>query len=71
MTKYKCIKKLVVPELEEYQGEATGKDFIVKVGEIFEKEKHEELLTNYDDGSWLQIEDDTLEEYFEEVETNQ
>jgi hypothetical protein len=71
MTKYKCIKRLVVPELEDYDGVQTGNDFIVEVGEVFVKEDGEELLTNDIDGTWVQLDDHTLEEHFKDMEESE
>lgn len=69
MTKYKCIKKLALPELEEYNGMATGNEFVVEVGEVFLAEGDETDFLEKEDGSrWLQIEDDILDGHFERLE---
>lgn len=69
MNLYKCTKGLVVPELIGYEDEQTGNDFVVEVGEVWTKEEGESLLSQ-ENGRWLDIDEETLEEHFEKVEEN-
>ncbi len=73
MKHYTCISKLVVPELDGFNGNPTGNDFVVEVGEIWFDEIDEGYsgcLSNYD-GSWLQIDENELEEHFGALEESQ
>jgi len=68
MLEYKCIKKLVIDELDEFDGVPTGNEFIVEVESVWidEEDEFSGHLSNYD-GSWLQIDSETLEEHFEKI----
>lgn len=66
MTKYKCTKGLVIPELIGYEDEATGNDFIVEVGEVWIREDDENSMLTQENGRWLDIGEDTLSSHFEE-----
>lgn len=65
MIKYRCFKKLIVPELIGYEDEETGNDFVVEVGEVWDRENEEDSMLTQEDGSWLDIGEDTLESHFE------
>ncbi|NIK12850.1 hypothetical protein [Alkalibacillus almallahensis] len=67
MTKYECIKGLVVPELEDYEGMETGNDFIVNVGTIWLQEDKDSPMLTQENGNWLDIDEQTLDEHFIEV----
>lgn len=73
MKHYQCISKLVVPELDDFNGNPTGNDFVVEVGGIWFDEIDEGYsgcLSNYD-GSWLQIDKNELEEHFGALEESE
>lgn len=75
MTKYKCVERLVVGETEYPDGPHTGGEFSVEVGSVWEVSQ-EYPPTKYgvyyelfdENGSWLNIWGDTLENHFEKVE---
>lgn len=70
MNQYRCIKRLVLPELYEPEGEETGRDYLVEVGEIWNQEEEWSPMLTKEDGSWLDITERTLEEHFEKLEEN-
>ena len=73
MKQYRCIKRLVLPMLDEPQGNYMGEEYPVEVGEVWDREDEYSAMLTHEDGSWLDIEEDTLEEHFEEldVKTNE
>ena len=76
MKKYKCIKSFLVPE---YDGDCfeTGKTIKIKVGQTYELDESGSTYLSADihldceDGSWLEIGRETLEECFKEVDLDE
>lgn len=69
MKQYICVKRLVVPELYDYEGEHTGNDFIVEVGEVWHVDEYGGM-EQPEKGSWLDIGEITREEHFELLESD-
>lgn len=65
MDKYKCVKRLIVPERIGYEDEATGNDFVVEVGEVWWREGESSMLTQ-ECGRWLDIGENTISEHFDQ-----
>lgn len=76
MSKYKCIKTLVVDELEDGD-HFTGSNFIVEADEIWHLDDMGEMNTiqgrevemSTKDGSYLHIYEDDLNRHFEALES--
>ena len=75
MMRYKCIKAFSIPECDE-EGFITEKYLPVKKGTMWELDDSGYSFVGGDvrletvdpiSGRWLEITEDTLEEYFEEV----
>lgn len=73
MNKYRCKKSFVV---DEYDGDGfliENSQTVIEEGSIYELGKNGTIiggeihLDNIEDGSWLEITKEALEEYFEEV----
>lgn len=70
--KYKCIKDLSIPILDENWYEETGKYIIVKAGQIWIRDDETnnigaDVHLDYEDGNWIEISNETLKECFELV----
>lgn len=71
MVEYRCIKKLVVPELDDPEGIETRNEYIVDVGEIWEKVEESSYMLTNQDGKWLNIDGDMVDEYFEKLKEDE
>ena len=70
MSVFKCIKELIVDRLDENES-TTGDDFIVEKETLWELEEQAYIsdvrLVKLKTYEWLEICEETLKEYFEEV----
>ena len=70
MSLFKCIKELIVDELDENES-PTGNDVIVEKDTFWELEEEAYIsdvrLVKLKTYEWLEICEETLKEYFEEV----
>ena len=70
MSVFKCIKELIVDELDENES-PTGNDVIVEKDTLWELEEEAYIsdvrLEKLETYEWLEICEETLNEYFEEV----
>jgi len=70
MSVFKCIKELIVDRLDENES-TTGDDFIVEKETLWELEEQAYIsdvrLVKLKTYAWLEICEETLNEYFEEV----
>ncbi|EPM8140038.1 hypothetical protein ACFJV6_02225 [Enterococcus faecalis] len=69
--KYRCIESFSVPELDDFEGDETGKEFKIEKDSVWSTEEPVEnntidvYLFN-DDGSWLDINRELFDLMFEE-----
>lgn len=70
MSVFKCIKELIVDRLDENES-TTGDDFIVEKETLWELEEQAYIsdvrLVKLKTYGWLEVCEETLNEYFEEV----
>lgn len=68
---YKCIKEFSVDLYDEYENLLENECKIITIGSEWERCEFASLsdvrLDSLEDGSWLEIREDTLQEYFVEV----
>lgn len=74
MKQYKCKKSFCVDKYDDYGFLIENSDVVIDKGKIYELDESgstivggEVHLDSVDDGSWLEITKEHLEEYFEEL----